>query len=342
LKYIAAKMASQFSYRQAAGILHELLPVDLRFGYVSVRNATLDAGARLDRDQISEPFADWRRPRPGPRTVTLGFDGGYARRVRRGPRRNFEILTGAGEIDGKIWVFASAHKAVSGLKRRLASFVGRLRISSAEPIALTTDGAESLLRLKALLPIRTRFVLDYFHVSMKLRHIDQCIGVIPPTALSPDGSIFELYDRFNYLRGYLWSGQRQEFEHSVERLLELLDEAKAALPDLDRTISMASGHLCDLAGYIRKNDSGVINYGRWRKEGRRISTSGVEGTVNRLIGRRLGKGQHMCWTKRGAHLLLQVRCAVLISEFLQRYQRWFPSVGTRSIGLPWDWIPHSF
>jgi hypothetical protein len=27
-------------------------------------------------------------------------DGGYARRTRKGPRRNFEILTGAGEIDG--------------------------------------------------------------------------------------------------------------------------------------------------------------------------------------------------------------------------------------------------
>ncbi len=103
------------------------------------------------------------------------------------------------------------------MKRRLAAFVSRLHISSAEPIALMTDGAESLLRLKALLPIRTRFVLDYFHVSMKLRHIDQCIGVIPPTALSPDGSIFELYDRFNYLRGYLWSGQRAKFEQSVDR-----------------------------------------------------------------------------------------------------------------------------
>jgi len=341
LKYIAAKMASQYSYRQAAAILHELLPVDLRFGHVSVRNATLDAGGRLDQDQITEPFADWRRPRPGPRTVTLGFDGGYARRIRKGPRRNFEILTGAGEIDGKIWVFASAHKSVPGLKRRLAAFVSRLRISSEEPIALMTDGAESLLRLKPLLPVRTRFVLDYFHVSMKLRHIEQCIGVIPPTALSPDGSIFELYDRFNCLRGYLWSGRRAKFEQSVDRLLELLDEAKERLPDLERTISMASGHLCDLAEYIRKNDAGVINYGRWRREGRRISTSAVEGTVNRLIGRRLGKGQHMCWTKRGAHLLLQVRCAVLNSEFLQRYQRWFPSVGTRSIGLPWDWIPHS-
>src|SRR5258708_9718268 len=71
---------------------------------------------------------------------------------------------------------------------------------------------------------------------------------------------------------------------------------------------------------------------RWRKEGRRISTSGVESTVDRLLGRRLDTGQRMCWTKRGAHLLLQVRCAVLHSEFLQRYRRWFPSVGTRSIG----------
>jgi len=85
-----------------------------------------------------------------------------ARRIRKGPRRNFEILTGAGEIDGKIWVFASAHKTARGLKRRLGAFVSRLRITSAEPIALMTDGAESLLRLKALLPIRHALFLTTF------------------------------------------------------------------------------------------------------------------------------------------------------------------------------------
>jgi hypothetical protein len=191
--------------------------------------------------------------------VTLAFDGGYARRTRKGPRRNFEILTGAGEIDGKVWVFASAHKAVAGLKRRLAAFVSRLHITSKQPIALMTDGAESLLRLRAFLPVPTRFVLDYFHVSMKLRHVDRWIGAIPPTVLSPDGSVFELSDRFTYLRGYLWSGKRAKFEESVDRLLELLDRAQDILPDLHRTIHMAAGHLCDLDWYIRKNGSGVIN-----------------------------------------------------------------------------------
>jgi hypothetical protein len=340
LRYLAAKLASQHSYRQAAAILHDLLGVHPRFCHVSVRAATLDAGGRLDQDQMCEPFADWRRIRSAPRSVTLAFDGGCARRTRKGPHRNFEILTGAGEIDGKIWVFASAHKAVAGLKRRLTAFVNRLHITSERPIALMTDGAESLLRLKAFLPVPTRFVLDYFHVSMKLRHIDQCIGTIPPMVLSPDGSVFELYDRFNYLRGYLWSGRRGKFEESVDSLLKLLDRAEEIMPDLHRNIHMTAGHLCDLAWYIRKNESGVINYGRWRREGRRISTSAVEGTVNRLIGRRLGKGQHMCWTKRGAHLLLQVRCAALNGELLERFQRWFPAVGTRQIGLPWNWVPH--
>jgi hypothetical protein len=190
LRYLAAKLASQHSYRQAAAILHELLGVHLKFGHVSVRAATLNAGSRLDQDDIREPFADWRRVRSAPRSVTLAFDGGYARRIRKGPRRNFEILTVAGEIDGKIWVFASAHKAIVGLRRRLAAFVGRLHITSERPIALMTDGAESLLRLRAYLLVPTRFVLDYFHVSMNLRHIDQCIGAIPPMALSPGGSVF--------------------------------------------------------------------------------------------------------------------------------------------------------
>jgi hypothetical protein len=78
LRYLAAKLASQHSYRQAAAILHELLPVHPKFGHVSVRAATLDAGSRLDQDQIHGPFADWRRNRSEPRSVTLAFDGGCA------------------------------------------------------------------------------------------------------------------------------------------------------------------------------------------------------------------------------------------------------------------------
>jgi hypothetical protein len=190
-----------------------------------------------------------------------------------------------------------------------------------------------------LLPVPTRLVLDYFHVAMKVRNADQCIGRIPPYRFAPNGSIFELYDRFNYLRGYLWSGRRAKFNESFDRMLWLLDRVRDELPDSERSAEMAIGHLCDLEGYLQKNKSGVINYSAWRKAGRRISTSAVEGTVNRLIGRRMCKSQHMCWTKRGAHLLLQVRCAVLNGDLLAGFRRWYPNVGSRHIMLPWNWLP---
>jgi hypothetical protein len=89
LRYLAAKLASQHSYRQAAAILHDLLGVHPRFCHVSVRAATLEAGHRLDQDQIREPFADWRRIRSAPRTVTLAFDGGIRSADKKGTAPQF-------------------------------------------------------------------------------------------------------------------------------------------------------------------------------------------------------------------------------------------------------------
>jgi hypothetical protein len=118
--------------------------------------------------------------------------------------------------------------------------------------------------------------------------------------------------RFNYLRGYLWGSRRAKFMESFDRLLWLLDRVRDELSDSERSAGMAIGHLCDLEAYLQKNESGVINYSQWREAGRRISISAVEGTVNRLID----------------------------GDLLAGFRRWFPSVGTRRIMMPWDWLPH--
>ena len=39
-------------------------------------------------------------------------------------------------------------------------------------------------------------------------------------------------------------------------------------------------------------------------------TSLTEGTANFLVNRRMAKSQQMRWSRRGADLLLQVRCAI--------------------------------
>jgi hypothetical protein len=61
----------------------------------------------------------------------------------------------------------------------------------------------------------------------------------------------------------------------------------------------------EFAGYIRHNTASLINYGERYRSGDPISASIVESTVNVVISKRFAKHQHMQWTKRGAHLLMQ-------------------------------------
>ena len=339
LRYQAARWGSAYSYRAAAAILQKLLSVDWRFGHVRIREAVLEAGSRLEKEAELPTIPEFRPFGSFDAPATMAFDGGYARRVRKGRPRNFEILTGVIQKHKKIKVFATAYPSRVALPHRLRRFAASAGVLNDAPVNVMTDGAGSLLRLKTMLPMKTRFVLDYFHVAMKLRHIDQSVGRIPPCRLSPGGSIFELYDRSNYLRAYVWTGRRDKFEESFHTMLKLLDQAKVLLPDDADAAAVAQGHVCDLWGYLRTNATGVVNYQAWKRSGQRISSSGVEGTVSHLIGRRLGKGQHMCWTKRGAHLLLQVRCALLNNELLTVFRRWHWEVGSYRTALPWEWRP---
>jgi hypothetical protein len=97
---------------------------------------------------------------------------------------------------------------------------------------------------------------------------------------------------------------------------------------------VALGLECDLRGHLRTSAAGVVNYQAWTLGGQQISSSGVEGAVSRLIGRLPGKGQHVCWTKTGAHLLLQFRCALLNNELLTVVRRWYWEEGSSCTALP--------
>jgi hypothetical protein len=68
------------------------------------------------------------------------------------------------------------------------------------------------------------------------------------------------------------------------------------------------------------------NYGERYRYGERISTGFVESTVNQVISKRFCKRQQMQWTKRGAHLLLQMRVKTLNQELGVMFQRWYPDL----------------
>ena len=78
--------------------------------------------------------------------------------------------------------------------------------------------------------------------------------------------------------------------------------------------------------YIERNRAFIPNYGERYRYGERISTGFVESTVNQVGSRRFCKKQQMQWTKRGAHLLLQMRVKTLNQELGAVFRRWYPDL----------------
>lgn len=70
----------------------------------------------------------------------------------------------------------------------------------------------------------------------------------------------------------------------------------------------------------------IPNYGERYRYGEAISSAFVESTVNEVISRRMAKKQQMRWTKKGAHLLLQVRVKTLNNELRKCFCKWFPNM----------------
>ena len=63
-------------------------------------------------------------------------------------------------------------------------------------------------------------------------------------------------------------------------------------------------------GYLVSQADWTVNNGERHRAGLRVGTAITEGTANFLVNRRMNKLQQMRWSRRGADLLLQVRCAV--------------------------------
>ena len=82
--------------------------------------------------------------------------------------------------------------------------------------------------------------------------------------------------------------------------------------------------LHEIDNYLRGQSARLVNYAERYRAGLRVGTSVTEGTANFLVNRRMNKSQQMRWSRRGADLLLQVRCAVyngaLGSGFGQRFE----------------------
>jgi hypothetical protein len=162
---------------------------------------------------------------------------------------------------------------------------------------------------------------------MRLRPIEQMASRIAIAAAGVNSTLNELLSKkLPRIRYQMWNGK---WRAARERMREIWRTTEPLLNSLSgndaKSVSRFRQHLINLRDYLRGNASGLRNYAKDRRNGLLISSAPAESLMSHLVNQRMGKRQPMRWSPEGAHLLLQVRCAVLDGRLDSLFREWFPN-----------------
>ena len=331
LLYLEAKWCSLLSFGMTLDLLQEVLPIGEDLNVTTLRNNLHQVAERMEgelgeeRGQFVECVAE--RPEsnviPPPKPpLAVGLDGAYVHAASRSDRQEgwFEVIVGKSinAADEARYV-ASVHTYDQKPKRRLYEALKAHGLEADQPVSFFSDGEDTLHRLQMYLSPQSEYILDWFHITMRLTGMGQMRKGMAGTEEAALAAAVE--KDLESLKWHLWNG-------NVDPALRLVDGLKTMLAG--EGISAERQKLLravrEFGNYIAANQACIPDYGDRYRNHERISTAFTESAVNQLVSRRMVKQQQMHWTERGAHLLLQVRVQVMNGDLRQTFSRWYPGM----------------
>ena len=325
LDQLQAHFSALLPYRVAADVLKQVFPIDAGKDPETVRRHTLTIGAALQNDAGA-------RPEMAVAAIGVSLDSTFIRSCEDGERHlevrvgNVETETGGRQVFGAV---AKTDTDIEVLICRSLDAVGRT-----EDTVLTafTDGCSGLRRILADAGISELPILDWFHIGMRLQHLKQTasgLATDDPARLVAKAVIVEEVERLHWR---LWNGKAKDAQISIDRIRAVMHHfqgeqggRKSVAPSRKLWTAL---HALD--GYLTGQSDWMVNYAERHRAGLRVGTAITEGTANFLVNRRMNKSQQMRWSRRGANLLLQVRCAVYNGTLGSGYgQKFHPANDTQ-------------
>ncbi|QCP50286.1 ISKra4 family transposase [Trinickia violacea] len=346
LRWLHAELGATMPYRQAKRVMDLLLPTSGRDSHVTIRNHTVTIGKSIQHAQPVHRWCEETKP-----DAELGIDVGYVRRARNNSKGSGKgnrvetdkgsssiavIVAALGPAGKRPRVWASAMPRTKRMQKEMTRFLEDSGYDDPNDVCVRTDGALDLAGVANDLPFDSEWVLDWAHIGRMLRYVDQTLAPLAYGRLTTNGSAFELWDLFVRFRSLVWTGQTVGWQRLGKQLHRLLELREKLDPNSSHRAKQARYRLTDVIAYLERNLESLIDYRAWQRVGRRISTGFVESSINRIVGRRMGKSQHMRWSRAGAHSVVQVRVALLNQEFHELAGRQFPWIGQRRVSWPWQ------
>ncbi len=319
LDRLQAHLSALMTYRTAADVLKQMFPVDAGTHHETLRRHALKVGEML-RDRIAI------RPEAAASAIVVTLDSTFIRSCAEG-ERHLEVRVGNVETaSGGRQVFGAVAKADTDIRAMIHCNLDAVGRTEGTVLTAFTDGCPGLRRILADAGVTTLPMLDWFHVAMRLQHLKQIAGALltdDPVRGAAKAVIVEEVERLHWR---IWNGKAKDGQISIDRICAVMHHFRGE-PDQRRSAAPSRKLwtvLHALDSYLTSQSAWLVNYAERHRAGLRVGTAITEGTANVLVNRRMNKSQQMRWSRRGADLLLQVRCAVyngtLGSGFGQKFQ----------------------
>src|SRR4051794_5767685 len=145
---------------------------------------------------------------------------------------------------------------------------------------------------------------------MRLQHAEKTASTLPADTPERENARAMILAEVDCLHGRIWNGKAKDAKVTLECIRQVIPVFQG---DGDRKRDPSSRRLAlrEIDHYLTSQGAWLVNDAERHRAGLRVGTSLTEGTANFLVNRRMNKAQPMRWSRRGADLLLQVRCAVL-------------------------------
>jgi hypothetical protein len=325
LDQLQAHFSALMPYRVAADVLKQVFPVDAGKDPETVRRHTLKIGETLRNEALA-------KPETAVAAIAVTLDSTFIRSCEDGERHlevrvgNVETATGGRQVFGAV---AKTDTDIEVLICQSLDAVGRTQDTV---LTAFTDGCSGLRRILADAGISELPILDWFHIGMRLQHLKQTAGGLSaddPARVVAKAVIVEEVERLHWR---LWNGKAKDAQISIDRIRAVMhhfqgEQGPRKSIALSRKLWTA---LHALDGYLTGQSDWLVNYAERHRAGLRVGTAITEGTANFLVNRRMNKSQQMRWSRRGADLLLQVRCAVYNGRLGSGYgQKFHPANDTQ-------------
>jgi hypothetical protein len=293
-------------YRVAAGVLGHLLPVGAGIDPETLRAQTLKVGEKL-RDLIPA------KPAVPATAITLTLDSTFIRSCEDG-QRHLEIRLGNVETsDGARQVFAAVARTDTAIETLIRRGLAAIGHTDETELTAFTDGCSGLRSILVDAGITAPPFVDWFHIAMRLRCAETTADSLPVDTPEREHAKAVMIAEVDRLHWRIWNGKAKDARITLKRIRTVMDvfQGEQGGRKRDPPSRRLWTTLRELDRYLSSQSAWLVNYAERHRAGLRVGTALTEGTANFLVNRRMNKSQPMRWSRRGANLLLQVRCALL-------------------------------